>query len=84
MHTLGEVGVCAPAVPEIIVLPRLARSCGAGCDRVLVNEYLDGSEIPVKVAGLSIASGQLSRSNANVMLGGVRVLVAKELLQFEE
>ncbi len=69
---LLEEGVGAVAVPEVVILKRVAGAGGAGRDRVAVEENLDRAHVAREVPGVGIGLGEGDRGDPRVVRGGVR------------
>ena len=72
MRTLVEEIIRAVAVAEVIKLPRLVRWASAS-DDILINENLNGPDVPGEVAGILVGLRKLVIGF--VILGPVEMLV---------
>jgi len=74
VKALGEV-VGAPALAEVVVLPRLPTAGGgARQDGVAVDEDLDGAQVAGEVVGLAVGDGELALQDRGVVAGAGGVL----------
>ena len=58
---------------QVVVLPGFAAGCGAGCNRVAVEEDLDGADVAGEVPGLGVGLAERVRGDLRVVLGGGRL-----------
>jgi hypothetical protein len=63
VRALLEEGVGAQPVAQVVVLPGLAGRCGAGCDRVAVEEDLDGADVAGEVPGFGVGLAERVRGD---------------------